>query len=209
LKTPIDFVNPNFSPSLARVLVSVALDYLRWTQLIPMITAWGFLLIMVAAMLLVNFQQQSFDLIDSSVRLYERILGPVEPVEQPQASAEPQPVTWTEDDFKPLMIRIWGLLAAAGWLLGMVSRLLFGQRPRASLGRKLVRAGLAGLVCSALFLFAYFFGSESFEGPFWQWLLLFFGFPLIVWCVSAWSLTIGWAIGRVQDRLVDAPSAVR
>ena len=198
-------MNSSLSPSLPRLLLSAALDYLRWTQLIPMITAWGGLLVMVLAMLLVNFQQQSFDLLDSGVRIYERFAGPIESAEEQQVSVEPRSLSWTDNDLEALAIRLWGLLAAAGWLLGMVWRLLFGARPSASLARKLVRAGVAGLACTVLFVFSYFLGSESFDDPFWQWLLLFFGIPFVVWCVSAWSLTISWAIGRVQDRLaVDA-----
>jgi hypothetical protein len=207
---PGDAMQSSPSPSLIRLLAGLALDYLRWTQLIPMIMAWTFLLIMVAAMLLTNFQQQSFELIDSGVRFYERFAGPLEPVEEAQPSGQSESLTWSGDDLRPLVIRLWGLLAAAGWLLGMAWRLLFGARPRASLTRKLLLAGVAGLVCSVLFLFSYFFGSESFNDPFWQWLLLFFGIPFVVWCISAWSLSIGWAIGRLQDRpAVDGSASVR
>jgi hypothetical protein len=164
-----------------------------------MILAWAFLLLMVGAMLLVNFQQQSFELIDSGVRVYERLAGPLEPTDAggrdggapaPASAAETGAATFTDEDLEPLVLKIWALMALAGWLLGMAWRLLFGRPPRPSLKRKLALAGAACALCTGLFLLAYFFGSEEFDDPFAQWMLLFVGIPLVVWCVSAYSLAV-------------------
>lgn len=242
---------PGSPPSLARVLAGLALDYLRWSQLVPMVMAWAFLLLMVGAMLLVNFQQQSFQLIDSAARLYERVAGPID-VEPDGArerragpgTAEPRPtgapaeeaapdgrasdgaapgrlpageaavgqppagtITFTEADLEPLVLKFWGLLALAGWLLGMAWRLLFGPPPRLTLKRKLAIAGAACLACTVLFLVAYFFGSETFEDPFWQWMTLFIVVPLIVWCVSAYALAVSTLVDGLKRRLYGGPEA--
>ena len=69
--------------SVPRLLVGLAIDYFRWTQLVPMITVWAFLLLMIGAMLLVNFQQQSFSLFERGVTTYEAIFGPTGEPEQP------------------------------------------------------------------------------------------------------------------------------
>lgn len=210
-------------PSLPRLVAGLALDYVRWTQLVPMILAWAFLLVMVGAMLLVNFQEQSFGLIERGIALYERVAGPIDDApegpEPPQEADSPEPVeeerdqagaTFTGEDLEPLVLKAWALLALAGWLLGMAYRLLFGRPLRLGLKRKLLVAGLACAVCTALFLFAYFFGSERFNGSFVGWLALFIGFPLIVWCVSAYSLAISTAVDLAKRAIYrggDGPSA--
>ena len=198
---------PRQPPSLIRLLAALALDYLRWTQLVPMILAWAFLLLMVGAMLLVNFQEQSFGLIERGISLYERIAGPID--EAPDAPDPPQeadsPVLaddqgdragarFSGEDFEPLVTKAWALLALAGWLLGMAYRLLFGRPLRVGLKRKLLVAGLACIACTGLFLVAYFFGSERFNGSFVGWLAMFIVIPLIVWCISAYSLAISTAV---------------
>src|SRR6056297_3973486 len=198
--------SPGRAPSLVRVLIGLGLDYLRWTQFVPMIMAWAFLLLMVGAMLLVNFQERSFGLIESGFGPYEHIAGPIAPEGAPPEGNESRALAFTEAGLKPLVLRAWGLLALAGWLLGMARRLLFGPRPRRSLRHKLVVTAIAGLACTGLFLFAYFFGSESFEDPFVHWLLLFIGIPFGVWCVSVWSLTISAGIDWIHDRLGDQPA---
>jgi len=204
------------APTLLRVLIGLGLDYVRWTQFVPMIMAWAFLLLMVGAMLLTNFQQQSFELIESGIGLYERIAGPVEPASVRPAAGEPaevapapatrdgQSTTFTGDDLKSLIVKVWGVLALAGWVLGMVWRLLFGRRARWSLKRRLLVTALAGVACTGVMLFAYAFGSETFHGPFAQWLLLFVGAPLIVWCVSAWSLSVSTLISAIKRRIYGA-----
>lgn len=194
-------------PSLLRLAAGLALDYVRWTQLVPMILAWAFLLLMIGAMVLVNFQEQSFGLIERGILLYERVAGPID--EAPEAPEPPQNadapasadgesdrggVTFTGEDLEPLALKAWALVALAGWLLGMAYRLLFGRPLRVGLKRKLVVAGLACIACTGLFLFAYFFGSERFNGPFAGWLAMFIGIPLIVWCISAYSLAISTAV---------------
>ena len=40
---------------IARVLDNLLLDYFRWTQLIPMILGWAFVIVMIAAIMLVVF----------------------------------------------------------------------------------------------------------------------------------------------------------
>lgn len=206
---------------LLRLLLSLGLDYLRWTQLVPMVTAWAFLLVMIAAMLLVNFQQQSFDLIASGAGVYERVFGPIDAPDGPGAAPSPEAgdepaaatsgpgpravadpdgsVRFTGEDLEGWVLRLWGGAAFAGWLLGLAWRRLFGAPPLPSLKRKLLWTGAAGAGVTLLFLFAYFFGSETFHGGFAGWLALFVGAPLVVWCISAWSLAISAAITRVQE----------
>jgi hypothetical protein len=53
-------------------LMVAALGYFRWTQLVPMLMAWSFLLIMLGALVLVNFQEETFSVLAYVDDLYMR-----------------------------------------------------------------------------------------------------------------------------------------
>ncbi len=40
-------------------LLTIGIDYIRWTQLTPMIMVWGAVLLLLLAMVFVNFQDQA------------------------------------------------------------------------------------------------------------------------------------------------------
>ncbi len=200
--------------SAPRLLAGLAIDYFRWTQLVPMITAWTFLVVMVGAMLLVNFQQQSFALVDRGITAYERVFGPIaidteaealsgSETSVPLEEAEGGAVTFSDEDFMPWVLKAWGVLALAGWVLGMLLTAVFGPREPMRLKRKLALAAIPAVVCTALFAVAYFFGTEEFHGSAMGWMLMFTGFPLGVWLVSAYSLAVAHGLDMLRTRVVD------
>lgn len=201
--------------SVPRVLAGLAIDYFRWTQLIPMVTAWTFLLLMVGAMLLVSFQQQSFSLIEWGASTYERVFGPIEsdPPSTPAGSApaaqtesdgaQDGVIRFSDEDFMPWVLRAWGIAALAGWLLGMLFAAVFGPREPMRLGSKLALAAIPAVVCVVLFGIAYFFGSEEFHGSPVGWMLMFTGFPLGVWLVSAYSLAVAHVLDMLRRRIAE------
>jgi len=213
-------------PSLLATVFAGVLGYLRWTQLVPMLVAWIFLLIMVGAMLLVNFQEQSFTLAERGVELYERVFGPLEPVE-PQASAgpaaapEPQAedltavetdtadgaVHFSGDEIADWLMPYWLLASLAAWLLGGVRSMLFGPRPPMRLQRKLMIAAAAAALCSVGFFVSWLFGSETFEDNPAGWIALFLGMPFAVWLVSAWCLSIAHLLDHIAGVMVDTTPA--
>jgi len=198
--------------SVPRVLIGLAIDYFRWTQLVPMITAWAFLILMVAAMLLVNFQQQSFSMIEWGATTFECVFGangPAPAVIEAGAEAEVAEGTdgairFSDEDFMPWVLRAWAVLALAGWLLGMLRALLFGPREPMRLKRKLVLAAVPAGASVALFALAYFFGSEEFHGSAVGWMLMFAGFPLGVWLVSAYSLAVTHGLDILRRRISES-----
>lgn len=200
--------------SVPRILAGLAIDYFRWTQIVPMITAWAFLLVMLGAMLLVSFQQQSFSLIEWGVINFERVFGPtgVESPAMPDSGPPPRTesvedadgaIRFSDEDFMPWVLRAWSVVALLGWLAGMLRAKLFGPRAPMRLKRKLAVAAIPAAACVALFLVAYFFGSEAFDGSGFGWLLLFAGFPLGVWLVSAYSLAVAHALDILRRRIVE------
>ncbi len=200
---------------LLRALASLALDYFRWTQLVPMLLAWTMLLLTVGALLLTNFQDASFSVLERGLTLYERIAGPFEdqpapggPAPSPESGPETATASdadgalrFSGDDIMPVVLRAWGLMALVGWLFGMLRTLLFGPREPTPLARKLRIAAYFAVGCSGLMWIAYVLGSETFHGNPAGWALLFVGGPLLVWAISAWSLLIGLLVRRLQRRL--------
>lgn len=200
---------------LLRALASLALDYLRWTQLVPMLFAWTFLLLLVGALLLTNFQDASFSLFERGVTVYERFAGPLAEAAPADAAETPDvtpdspntsgetvgTTTFTGDDIMPVVLRGWALLALVGWLFSVLRSMLFGPREPARLLPKLRIAAYCAAGCSGLMWIAYLLGSETFNGGPLGWALLFIGVPLGAWLVSLWSMGIGHVIGIFQRHL--------
>ena len=172
-----------------------------------MLFAWTFLVLMVAALLLANFQDQSFALLERAITAWERWFGPIEPAPPADGSATETGadgngvLRFGDEDLVPLVVRGWALLALAGWILGMARELLFGPRKRWSLRAKLWMAGVPAAICSGLMLAAWSFGGNTFHGPFLGWLAMFLGLPFAVWIVSAWSLSVGHVLDIAIQRL--------
>lgn len=182
---------------LPRQLAGLALDYLRWTQMLPMIAAWTLFGLMIAALLLTNFQDAAMPLTGRVLLLVERLFGPLDGNEFGQ-SDDAGALHFTEEDILPFVYRTWALLALAGWLLGMIWRARFGARPPVPLRRKLIRAAIAASVGVGLCLLSWGFGSETFHGGAIGWLALFFGAGLAVWLVSAYALSVSALIDRLH-----------
>ncbi len=211
---------------LVRALASLVLDYLRWTQLVPMLFAWTVLLLMVAALLLTNFQDASFALLERGIGIYERVVGPLDlgppgathadggaegaSSSGPDADADADAdavagavpaTTFTDEDIMPVVLRAWALLALVGWLFGVLRSMLFGPRQPDRLWPKLRIALYIAAGCSGLMWIAFALGTSTFNGGIAGWALLFIGAPLAVWLVSVWSLGFGHLVGRLQRHL--------
>jgi hypothetical protein len=182
---------------LPRQLAGLALDYLRWTQLLPMVAGWTFFGLMIAALLVTNFQDVAMPLTGRVLLLAERLFGPFDGAGFGQ-SDESGALHFTDEDILPIVYRAWALLALAGWVLGMIWRRIFGVRPPVALRRKLIRAAVAAGIGVGLCLFAWAFGSETFQGGPIGWLALFFGAGLAVWLVSLYSLSASALIDRLH-----------
>jgi hypothetical protein len=49
---------------ILKSLLSLGLNYLRWIQLTPMLLMWGAALAMLLALTFINFQEQTFSVIE-------------------------------------------------------------------------------------------------------------------------------------------------
>ena len=188
---------------MKKTLAIFLIDYFRWTQLVPMIFMWGFLLIMILAMSFINFEQQSMDLIDTLtnwLQQYPWLYNKLAAVFKSEAVASGH---YTEDDIIPWLLKGWAFLSLVFLLLGMLLRLLFGEFKALSLGRKLIIVLIAAAGCTGLFLINYFYGSSSYSGGFAGWLGLFIGIPVLAVVVSAYSLSISHLLGGISKHIAE------
>ena len=186
---------------MKKILAVFLIDYFRWTQLVPMIVMWGFLLITILAMSFINFQQQSIDLIESLTTwlqqypwLYNKLAGAFE-------SESGVSGHYTEEDIIPWLLKGWALLSLVLLVGGILLRWLFGDFKSPTLGRKLFIAAIAAVICIGLFLANYFYGSERYNGSFAGWLSLFIGLPLLAVVVSAYSLSISHLLSGLSRQI--------
>ncbi len=204
---PSRLQQPEEQAGLPGLLAAFAIDYFRWLTLVPMVFAWAFLVLVVVAMLAINFQGDIDRMLERAEPWVERWLGPAEEADQAESNGgEAETIVLTEQDLKPWIYRIWMVTALACVLLGLVRSWLFGPWQPVPIKRKILRAGLAAGICSVLLFFAWLAGSETYAGSALGWIAMFTLFPLLVWGISSASLGFSHLLDQIRPsvmRLVD------
>lgn len=196
-QTP-DRAEPHLGRQLLRFGFELGIDYLRWTQLVPMLIAWTILLISLAAILLLNFQGIAESILFTLMGLLERF----DLLEKLPAEDQEFSISLDEGDLKGFVTKAWIVLAAIGYVLGKLLTLITGPRPMMPLRRQLLIAAMAAGITSLGFFIAYFYGSEEFTDNPAGWYALFIAGPFIVWVVSAYSLGVGHMLQRVKEHIL-------
>jgi len=186
---------PKTSELILRVVLELAVDYFRWTQLVPMIFAWAFLLLSVIIILLLNFQHVLDALVVSVWPLLERW----ELLTEEQAETGDISISLEDSEIKGFVYKAWAIVAVIGYLLGQIIRLITGPRPTMSLPRKLGITAMACVLASIGLFAAFFFGSEEFTGSSDGWFVMFIFGPLAVWLISAYSLSVGHVLQKFKE----------
>lgn len=178
---------------IVKAAVNLALDYIRWTQLIPIVLAWAFAFAMVAGLMLIMFQSDIDSLIGWAGGLYESVFGPIP--EAPEGEGE---INITQDDAVPFVLKTWGWLALAGWIIGMIRSYFYGPLPERTLRSKIKIAGIATGICAAIVIVAYLsLGDTSKNRPI-EMIISFTLPPLLLWGISIYSLTVSHLVNKLQ-----------
>lgn len=196
------------------LVVSYAVGYFRWTQLTPMILAWGFLLLTVLLLGLLNFQEQSIELgirwsqITAKVPgLNEKLIELYEAFFNSGTKDGAGGIQWKDGQITAGIFKLWGYLSLFLLLLDIVYRYIFKRdaavKP-ASLPRKLVICAMAITAVVAILLANYYFGNVMKNGD--DPRLYFVGAGVLVWLISAYSLTVSHLLGRLSEKIMQAKS---
>ena len=183
--------------------VSLVIGYFRWSQLTPMIVVWGFGLLMLAAMFFVNNQEATFDMVGSVSRWIAGlpVVGDAFVQWGESLAGEDGTLELGGKDLEAALLKVWSGLSLVFFVLSLIAGWLFGPFKPWSLKRKLAFAGLGSVILIAAFAMVYFLDPSQFNGPAWNWMLMFSGVGILLFIVSAWCLSIAHLLGWVA-RLV-------
>ncbi len=187
--------------TMLRYLFSILLDFVRWSQMVPMVLAWAFMLIALVAMTIINFQQTSFTFFEWVAGLWERHdwlpVWSTPAYEQTDGS-----VHITDEQLRPLILKAWGWLSLILLIIDLLRTSLFGVRQARSLRRGLVITALGCAMVGTGFGLNYLFGNEPYQGGPFGWLVLFIGGPAVVWLISAYSLSVNHLLNGLNRKLL-------
>jgi len=174
---------------------------MRWTQLTPMLMMWGAALVMLLALTFVNFQEQTFSVLETFVQWLTRLPIVGERITQLLAD-EGSDIHMNTGDLKSFVLRSWSIASLVFMLASMALSALFGPFKPWTLKRKLLFVFLGILVLLAGFFFNYFAGSENFNGEALAWIFNFSMISLLVFIVSAYCLSISHFLRFLNDALL-------
>ncbi len=188
--------------SVLRYLISIVLDYIRWSQMVPMILAWAFILLALAAMTFINFEETSVPILVWLAGFWEKYewLPAIDLSAYEQADGS---IRITDELLQPAILKAWGIISLVLLVIDLLRTSFSGQREHKTLSRKLLIAAIACAILSVGFLLNYWLSNESYNGGSAGWVTLFIGAPALVWLISAYSLSVGHLLNKVNGLLID------
>ena len=184
-----------------KLLLSLGLGYMRWTQLTPMLLMWGFALVMLLALTFVNFQEQTISALASLLEWLTQL--PLVGARMASLlSGESTGIHLNTGDFESLVLSTWAVVSLALMLAGMVISWLFGPFRPWALRRKIVFAGSAVALLLVGLVANYYAAPHNFNGAASAWMLNFALICLLVFGVSAYSLSMAHFLAYLNEHLM-------
>ena len=196
--------NRNFE---LKMLLSLGLDYFRWTQLTPMIFTWAFALLMLAMMIFVNFQDQVMNGLEYFVEWLMKLPW-VGPYVTEMLSDQESTVKLETEDLKTFALRAWFVISLVFMLAGMLLSRWLGPFRVIGLKRKILYAAICAVVLLGALILNYFAVPENFNGGLAGWMFNFSLLALIVFLVSVYSLSVSHVLGLVSSGLMKGSGGV-
>lgn len=195
------------SKEVLRALLSIIIDYVRWTQLIPMLAVWGFLCACLLVAAFASFESQGIAALELMIVVFAAAAQMLPETLVPRTADGA--IRISGDDLLSVLAWAWLIFSfvatALGSLVGSWLRPAFLQTLRGRLSSAAIAATIVGISFFAVYAAA----PERFNGTLTSALPLFIGGPLLAWIVSAWSLTVSTALGLLYDAVDRAYSGSR
>ena len=184
-----------------KLLLSLGLGYMRSTQLTPMLLMWGYSLVMLLALTFVNFQQQALFALESLLEWLTQL--PLVGTRMASLlSGESTGMHLNTGDFESLVLSTWAVVSLVLMLAGMVISWLFGPFRPWTLKRKIVLAAAGILLLLGGLMANYYAAPHNFNGAVSAWMLNFAFISLLVFGVSAYSLSMAHFLAYLNDALM-------
>ena len=148
---------------IPRLLLSLGLGYLRWTQLMPMLLVWGFGILMLLALTFVNFQEQTLSALEYSLEWFRQLPVVGERITL-LLSDESTTTHISATDLESFIFSAWAVLSLVFMLAGLVISSLFGPFKPWTLKRKIRIAGVGAVLLLAGMAVNYYVVPENFNG---------------------------------------------
>ena len=185
-----------------KLLLSWCLGYIRWTQLTPMLLLWAFGLLMLLALTVVNYQEQTMSTLEFILEWLVRLPVVGERI-VPLLSGENTETHIATNDFKSYVFSTWAILSLAFMLASIIMSLLFGPFQPWALKRKIQIASAGAVLLLAGLGANYYAAPQNFNGEAAAWMLNFSLISLLVFGVSAYCLSISHFLGYLNEALMD------
>lgn len=190
--------------NLLKLIAMLAIDYLRWMQLTPLVTIWALGFGMFAGILFFNNQEES---LTALATLSQWIAGLPLVGERLDAwlyssAAENGLNSPASGGLKAAALTAWSALSLVFMLIALAVNWWFGPFKPLSLKRKLAIMAMCCVATLAGFIVLYLADPDKFNAPLGNWLLTFSGITLFLLLVSAWCLSIAHVLGLAR-RLID------
>jgi len=186
---------------IPRLLLSLGLGYIRWTQLTPMLLTWAFGLLMLLALTFVNFQEQTLSALEYFLEWLMQLPVVGERI-TPLLSDESTATHMTTSDFKSFVLSAWAVLSLAFMLAGFILSSLWGPFQPWTLKHKILIAGAGVVLLLAGMAFNYFVAPQNFNGEVSAWMLNFSLICLLVFGVSAYCLSVAHFLAYLNEALM-------
>ena len=186
---------------ILKLLLSLGLGYLRWTQLTPMLLVWGFGILMLLALTFVNFQEQTLSVLEYFLEWFMRLPVVGERITL-LLSDESTTTHLTATDLESSILSAWAVLSLVFMLAGFVISSLFGPFKPWMLKRKILIAGAGVVLLLAGMAGNYYAAPKNFNGDAASWMLNFSLISLLVFGVSAYCLAVAHFLAYLNEALM-------
>jgi hypothetical protein len=192
---------------LLTLLLSWGLGYLRWTQLVPMLLVWSLGVVMVLALTFINFQTQA---VPALVKLLEWLVRLPLIGERIALwlAGDGDGLRVKSTDFEFFVVSGWAVVSLLFMLAGLLLSAWLGPFRPWTLKRKLAVAAAAAVVLLGGMLLNYYLVPDNFNGTALDWTLNFSLICLLVFAVSAYSLSVAHFLGYLNASLLAAESSI-
>ena len=184
-----------------KLLLSLVLNYIRWTQLAPMLIVWGIGVAMLLALTFISFQEQSFSVLERLLHWLTQLPVVGERITQVLSNVDDE-AHMTKADFKSFMLYSWTVFSLVFMLASMAISALFGPFEPWSLKRKFLLLGIGVGLLLAGMIFNFYAAPENFNGGISGWVVNFFLIGLMVFLGSVYSLTVSHLLLSLDKALL-------
>ena len=188
--------------SIVMILVDSVLNYLRWTQFIQLLAAFGIAVLVVVLITVSSFQEQTTNVINTVLNWIVQLPGVTDYLKK--NVTEDNINRLSDVDMKSYLITAWAALSLVGLLLENIwySAMQHERQPW-SLRRKIHLVMLGCFLLLGATLADFFMHREMFKGGTGGWIVSFVGLAFILFIVCLWNLMVIYVFDLTRARLAE------